>query len=338
MECAARTGTHQPTAFLVHFQTLALRRAHKRFSFRNFSLGNGFLTGARDMFGSLPSAIFLFKSIASVPAGAAVIPVINTNQTVTIAVELENGETIVGQCAISHPTDPPASSVRDAPGGGVGIGEEGVEGGLEGLGIRDGMVGDGSGVGEGDRMPRSSGIGAPGGSSSSSSRPAARTSSMRLRTHFRRDSRTFDTTPMDTPAVSTRTSLELGGRPLLRDLVGPSSPTALDLPESRSASTSYAAKRSFSGRRREEDEPQAGNIGYVKGEEEVPLEARIERLFYINLYGQVRSPSQRPSLLSSFGVHMILIRHEATRLVPGSQSKGDISLPQSRLSLRPEQT
>jgi hypothetical protein len=51
---------------LVHFQTLCLRRAHKRFSFRNFSLGNGFLTGARDLFGSLPSSIFLFKSIAGV--------------------------------------------------------------------------------------------------------------------------------------------------------------------------------------------------------------------------------------------------------------------------------
>ena len=61
-------------AFLVHFQTLCLRRAHKRFSFRNFSLGNGFLTGARDLFASLPSAVFLFKSIAGVnvrPYGTA---------------------------------------------------------------------------------------------------------------------------------------------------------------------------------------------------------------------------------------------------------------------------
>lgn len=53
-------------AFLVHFQTLCLRRAHKRFSFRNFSLGNGFLTGARDQFSNLPSAIFLFKAVAGV--------------------------------------------------------------------------------------------------------------------------------------------------------------------------------------------------------------------------------------------------------------------------------
>ena len=30
-----------------------------------------------------------------------------------------------------------------------------------------------------------------------------------------------------------------------------------------------------------------GNLGYRKGEKEIPLEAPIERLFYINLYSQV---------------------------------------------------
>lgn len=30
-----------------------------------------------------------------------------------------------------------------------------------------------------------------------------------------------------------------------------------------------------------------GNLGYQKGEGELPLPARIERVFYINLYGQV---------------------------------------------------
>lgn len=33
-----------------------------------------------------------------------------------------------------------------------------------------------------------------------------------------------------------------------------------------------------------------GNLAYRKGEGEVPLEARIERIFYINLYGQVIQP------------------------------------------------
>lgn len=62
-------GFSLTTAFLVHFQTLCLRRAHKRFSFRNFSLGNGFLTGARDLFSNLSSAIFLFKAVAGVNVG-----------------------------------------------------------------------------------------------------------------------------------------------------------------------------------------------------------------------------------------------------------------------------
>ena len=30
-----------------------------------------------------------------------------------------------------------------------------------------------------------------------------------------------------------------------------------------------------------------GNLGYRKGEEEMPLEAKIDRIFYINPYGQV---------------------------------------------------
>lgn len=40
-----------------------------------------------------------------------------------------------------------------------------------------------------------------------------------------------------------------------------------------------------------EEEWSGGNLGYRKGAGEVPLEARIERIFYINLYGQVSSQS-----------------------------------------------
>lgn len=82
-----------------------LKRAHKRFNFCNGSIGNFFLTGARLFTGSLEAAIFLFASIigiTSVPT--SVVPVINTNQTATIAASLMNGETLVGQCEISHPS------------------------------------------------------------------------------------------------------------------------------------------------------------------------------------------------------------------------------------------
>lgn len=175
----------------MHFQTLCLRRAHKRFSFRNFSLGNGFLTGARDLFGSLPSAIFLFKSIARVNQDVQVIPVINTNQTAIIAAQLANGTTLVGQCAISHPTSP-ASPLASLPSA------------------------------------------------------TARNVRSHLSHGLRHDSRTWDTS-LPPPG---RNSLDETG------LVD----TVADV-----------------------------NLEYRKGLEEVPLEARIERIFYINLYGQVRS-------------------------------------------------
>jgi hypothetical protein len=213
-------------AFLVHFQTLCLRRAHKRFSFRNFSLGNGFLTGARDLFGSLPSAIFLFKSIAGVHPGVQVIPVINTNQTVTIAAFLVNSTTIVGQCAISHPV---------------------------------GLAYSGLGVPTPSRTPNSSPspmpLPNPGLQTSQSSRKQPS-----LMTHFRRDSRTFDL-DIHSPSEPSSVRTSLDGAPRI----------VMEEPE----------------------EETAGNLAYRKGEEEVPLQARIERIFYINLYGQV-SPSALP--------------------------------------------
>jgi hypothetical protein len=69
--------------------------------------------------------------------------------------------------------------------------------------------------------------------------------------HLRRDSRTFDT---GDPAEHPGEGLRLGG---LRD---------------------ETIEEEWSG----------GNLGYRKGENEAPLEARIERIFYINLYGQVK--------------------------------------------------
>ncbi|RPD70798.1 UPF0052-domain-containing protein [Lentinus tigrinus ALCF2SS1-7] len=93
-------------AFLVHFESEILSRAHKNFSFVNGSIGNYFLSAAQAFCRSLPSAIFLFSSITN--SQANILPVIVTNHTVTIAAELENGERLVGQCEISHP-------VRQAP-------------------------------------------------------------------------------------------------------------------------------------------------------------------------------------------------------------------------------
>lgn len=81
-----------------------MKRAHKKFNFRNGSIGNYFLTGARIFFGSLESAIFLFSAITGIAEPTKVVPVINTNHGISIAAELQNGKIILGQCEISHPS------------------------------------------------------------------------------------------------------------------------------------------------------------------------------------------------------------------------------------------
>lgn len=125
-------------------------------------------------------------------------------ETVTIAAQLANSTTLVGQCAISHPR-PSASqdSSMSTP--------------LHGL--------------------------------SSATLPSIHPF---LRIHFRRDSRTFDTPDESAPPTRSHSSDRL------------------------EATTSGA-----------EGHDGEGNLAYRKGEDEAPLEAKIERIFYINLYGQV---------------------------------------------------
>ena len=53
-----------------------------------------------------------------------------------------------------------------------------------------------------------------------------------------------------------------------------------------------ATQRSQHSQHSSEEEWSGGNLGYRKGEGEYPLEARIERIFYINLYGQVSRSSR----------------------------------------------
>jgi hypothetical protein len=67
-------------------------------------VGNFFLTGARLFFGSLEAALFLFSAITGISHITSVLPVISTNHMATIAAQLQNGDTILGQCEISHPS------------------------------------------------------------------------------------------------------------------------------------------------------------------------------------------------------------------------------------------
>lgn len=102
--------------FLVQFESDVLHRAHRNFNFRGGSIGNFFLVAMQRFFRSIQSAIFLFSALVGIqPAlpDCRILPAINTNRTVTIAALLENGESIVGQCEISHPSVRPTANVQE---------------------------------------------------------------------------------------------------------------------------------------------------------------------------------------------------------------------------------
>ena len=79
------------------------------FNFQSASIGNLFLTGARLFSGSFESAIYLLGIMGGVDESkTAVLPAIVSNFSHHIAAGLANGNTIVGQNAISHPSEPTA--------------------------------------------------------------------------------------------------------------------------------------------------------------------------------------------------------------------------------------
>ncbi|XP_074308047.1 uncharacterized protein YNL011C [Silene latifolia] len=92
-------------SFLVYFQSQILMRSEDKFCFSNGSIGNFFFAGARIFFQSLDAAIFLFSRVSGIPKESLVLPVISTNDRLTLGCELWDGRTIRGQNEISHPTN-----------------------------------------------------------------------------------------------------------------------------------------------------------------------------------------------------------------------------------------
>jgi 2-phospho-L-lactate transferase/gluconeogenesis factor (CofD/UPF0052 family) len=90
----------------INLEIVKRARPSSVFNFQSASVGNLFLTGARLFTGSFESAIYLLGSITGVPTNVSVIPAINSNFSHHICAELEDGTSIVGQNAISHPSDP----------------------------------------------------------------------------------------------------------------------------------------------------------------------------------------------------------------------------------------
>lgn len=93
----------------INLELLKRQRPSSRFDFSGASIGNMFLTGARLFTGSFEAAIYLLSSICSVPSSVSVLPVLNTNFALHIAVGLADGTTIRGQNDISHPSVPTAA-------------------------------------------------------------------------------------------------------------------------------------------------------------------------------------------------------------------------------------
>ncbi|KAI5447804.1 hypothetical protein KIW84_015306 [Lathyrus oleraceus] len=91
-------------AFLVYFQNQILCRSEGAFCFSNGSIGNFFFAGARIFFQSLDAAIFLFSRVSDIPPESLVLPVISTNDRLTLGCELLDGTIIRGQNEISHPS------------------------------------------------------------------------------------------------------------------------------------------------------------------------------------------------------------------------------------------
>ncbi|WJX26774.1 hypothetical protein P8452_15653 [Trifolium repens] len=91
-------------SFLVYFQNQILCRSEGSFCFSNGSIGNFFFAGARIFFQSLDAAIFLFSRVSDIPPESLVLPVISTNDRLTLGCELWDGTIIRGQNEISHPS------------------------------------------------------------------------------------------------------------------------------------------------------------------------------------------------------------------------------------------
>lgn len=71
--------------------------------FHNFcSIGNFFFAGARTFFQSLDAAIFLFSRVSDIPSESLVLPVISTNDRLTLGCELWVWLLTYNSCALRY--------------------------------------------------------------------------------------------------------------------------------------------------------------------------------------------------------------------------------------------
>lgn len=91
--------------FLDEFEKARVRCISNHFDLRHGSIGNFFFSGARMSLRSLESAISMYSTIAHIPPTTHIFPIIDSEDSLRIGVELKNREIIIGQHMISHPND-----------------------------------------------------------------------------------------------------------------------------------------------------------------------------------------------------------------------------------------
>lgn len=96
--------------FLRHFEAERLKAINMKFDLRNGSIGNFFFTGARLFFGSLETPVFIYSSVSSISQGTRVLPVIESNDPISIGARLMTQDVLIGQSVISHPKQGPVVS------------------------------------------------------------------------------------------------------------------------------------------------------------------------------------------------------------------------------------
>lgn len=112
-------------AFLVHVHAELLKRSTttKPINLSQASVGNLLLTGARLFFGTLDAAIEFVLYTTLVPRRYNVLPCLNSISSLHIAAQLKNNTVVVGQSAISHPSDS-SSNIHSSPYGSVPVEED----------------------------------------------------------------------------------------------------------------------------------------------------------------------------------------------------------------------
>lgn len=269
------------------------------------------LAGAQLFVRSLQSAIFLFSSVGGLSSQHSVIPAINTNSLVTIAAELEDGSRIVGQNEISHPSSPSPAHDMAVGGSFTPASQSWPERDHDAGGGRSGAY---------SRLANQSPHHPSHPQSSHSFDLRHKLLEQKAKQALdEKVSSTRDSSPRmpsgefgeeldydDSPGVIARTSWDITSHQDIDD-----GETSWDQPRHEPASASLLSPSSAAapgGSASASRTPH--NIIFQKGDEETgyaSLHSRIQRIIYLNTYGQETFPAPSSAFLNSLATSEVLV-------------------------------